>query len=129
MKKDSSIIMFNQKQVRRTWDVERELWYFSVVDVIEILTDTQRPRKYWNDLKKKLSEEGSQLSEKIGQVRVCSKITQQKQFFGTKIVKLQPQNLFHLHYGDFFLAGEMATKCSQLVYKLEEKHELWYNVK
>lgn len=72
MKKDSSIIIFNQKQVRRTWDVERELWYFSVVDVIEILTDTQRPRKYWNDLKKKLSEEGSQLSEKIGQLKMKS---------------------------------------------------------
>ncbi len=72
MKKDSSIIIFNQKQVRRTWDGEKELWYFSVVDVIEILTDTQRPRKYWNDLKKKLSEEGSQLSEKIGQLKMKS---------------------------------------------------------
>ncbi len=65
MKKDSSIIIFNQKQVRRSWDEEKELWYFSVVDVIEILTNNQRPRKYWNDLKKKLVEEGSQLSEKI----------------------------------------------------------------
>ena len=72
MKKDSSIIIFNQKQVRRTWDVEKELWYFSVVDVIEILTDTKRPRKYWNDLKQKLSEEGSQLSEKIGQLKMKS---------------------------------------------------------
>ena len=72
MKKENSIIIFNQKQVRRVWDVERELWYFSVVDVIEILTDTQRPRKYWNDLKKKLSEEGSQLSEKIGQLKMKS---------------------------------------------------------
>lgn len=72
MKKDSAIIIFNQKQVRRTWDLEKELWYFSVVDVIEILTDTKRPRKYWNDLKKKLSEEGSQLSEKIGQLKMKS---------------------------------------------------------
>lgn len=72
MKKDSSIIIFNQKQVRRAWDNEKEFWYFSVVDVIEILTDTQRPRKYWNDLKKKLSEEGSQLSEKIGQLKMKS---------------------------------------------------------
>jgi hypothetical protein len=72
MKKENSIIIFNQKQVRRAWDNEKELWYFSVVDVIEILTDTQRPRKYWNDLKKKLSEEGSQLSEKIGQLKMKS---------------------------------------------------------
>jgi len=72
MKKDNSIIIFNQKQVRRSWDEEKELWYFSVVDVIEILTNNQRPRKYWNDLKKKLVEEGSQLSEKIGQLKLQS---------------------------------------------------------
>jgi hypothetical protein len=72
MQKDNSIIIFNQKQVRRSWDEEKELWYFSVVDVIEILTNNKRPRKYWNDLKKKLVEEGSQLSEKIGQLKLES---------------------------------------------------------
>jgi hypothetical protein len=72
MKKDNSIIIFNQKKVRRAWDAEKELWYFSVVDVIEILTNNQRPRKYWNDLKTKLVEEGSQLSEKIGQLKLQS---------------------------------------------------------
>jgi hypothetical protein len=72
MKKENSIIIFNQKQVRRAWDNEKELWYFSVVDVIEILTESPRPRKYWNDLKKKLSEEGSELSEKIGQLKMKS---------------------------------------------------------
>ena len=72
MKKDSSIIIFNQKQVRRTWDVEKELWYFSVVDVIEILTDSPRPRKYWNALKTKLNNEGSQLSQNMGQLKMKS---------------------------------------------------------
>ena len=67
-----SIILFNQKEVRREWDADKELWYFSVVDVIEILTETQRPRKYWNDLKKKLLLEGSELSEKIGQLKMIS---------------------------------------------------------
>jgi hypothetical protein len=56
--------------VRRHWNEENELWYFSIVDIIEILTDTARPRKYWNDLKKKLGEEGSELSEKIGQLKM-----------------------------------------------------------
>jgi len=70
MKKENSIILFHQKKVRRHWDEEKELWYFSVVDVIESLTDSQRPRKYWNDLKKKLTEEGSELSEKIGQLKM-----------------------------------------------------------
>jgi DNA-damage-inducible protein D len=56
-KENSSIILFNQKQVRRHWDAEKELWYFSVVDVIEILTDSSIPRRYWSDLKNKLKNE------------------------------------------------------------------------
>lgn len=72
MAKETSIILFNQKKVRRYWDEDKELWYFSVVDVVEILTDSKRPRKYWNDLKKKLCEEGSELSEKIGQLKMLS---------------------------------------------------------
>lgn len=72
MKKDRSIALFNQKTVRRQWDDEKELWYFSVIDVIEALTDSTRPRKYWNDLKAKLQEEGSELSEEIGQLKMQS---------------------------------------------------------
>ena len=72
MKQESSIVLFNQEKVRRHWNDENELWYFSIVDVIEVLTDTARPRKYWNDLKKKLAEEGSELSEKIGQLKMLS---------------------------------------------------------
>ena len=60
MKKSNSIILFNQKRVRRIWDEKKELWYFSVVDVVEILTDSPRPRKYWNALKTKLKQEGSE---------------------------------------------------------------------
>jgi len=52
------------------WDSEQEKWYFSVIDVIEILTETDRPRKYWSDLKSKLKSEGSELSEKIGQLKL-----------------------------------------------------------
>jgi len=59
MKKDNSIILFNQKQVRRHWDTEQELWYFSVVDVIEILTDSINPQVYWRVLKKRLLDEGA----------------------------------------------------------------------
>lgn len=70
MKKDHSIALFNQKTVRRHWDDENELWHFSVIDVIEALTDSSRPRKYWNDLKAKLKVEGSELSAKIGQLKM-----------------------------------------------------------
>ncbi|MFR9568286.1 MAG: Bro-N domain-containing protein [Rikenellaceae bacterium] len=70
MTQQNKIQLFEQRKVRTPWDDEAEVWYFSIVDVIEILTDTDRPRKYWNDLKKKLSVEGSELSEKIGQLKM-----------------------------------------------------------
>lgn len=65
-----SIAIFNQKKIRRHWDSRKELWYFSIIDVIQAITDNERPRKYWNDLKQKLSEEGSEVSEKIGQLKL-----------------------------------------------------------
>ncbi|MFC3561401.1 BRO-N domain-containing protein [Pedobacter jamesrossensis] len=72
MNKENAIQLFEQKQVRTHWDEEQEKWYFSLIDVIEALTDTDRPRKYWSDLKAKLKKEGSQLSEKIGQLKLQS---------------------------------------------------------
>ena len=66
------IALFEGKQIRRHWDNEKELWYFSVIDVVGVLTQTQRPRKYWDDLKRKLKDEGSQLSEKIGQLKMLA---------------------------------------------------------
>ncbi|MCD4670339.1 MAG: Bro-N domain-containing protein [Actinomycetia bacterium] len=68
--KNNSVALFHEKQVRRHWDEDKELWYFSVVDVIEVLTESPRPRKYWNALKTKLREEGSQLSHKLGQLKM-----------------------------------------------------------
>jgi BRO family, N-terminal domain len=68
----SNIKLFEHKKIRSHWDAEEEKWYFSVVDVIEVLTDTDRPRKYWSDLKAKLKKEGSQLSDKIGQLKMQS---------------------------------------------------------
>ena len=72
MKQETAIKLFESRQVRTIWDEEKEEWYFSVVDVIEVLTDSDRPRKYWDDLKRKLKAEGSQLSEKIGQLKIQS---------------------------------------------------------
>jgi hypothetical protein len=69
MKKES-IKIFEEKAVRTVWDEEGEKWYISIVDVIEALTGSDRPRKYWGDLKKKLKVEGSELSEKIGQLKM-----------------------------------------------------------
>ena len=66
----SKIKLFESKQVRPAWNEEEQKWYFSIIDVIEILTGTDRGRKYWNDLKTKLKKEGSELSEKIGQLKM-----------------------------------------------------------
>lgn len=63
------IKLFEQKKVRTHFDNEKEIWYFSVIDVIEILTDSSIPKRYWSDLKKKLIKEGSQLYEKIVQLK------------------------------------------------------------
>jgi len=72
MTKEKAIKLFHDKKVRVHWDEDKEKWYFSVVDVIGILAENTRPRKYWNDLKKKLMDEGSQLSENIGQLKMQS---------------------------------------------------------
>ena len=66
----SGIKLFEEHKVRTVWDEETQEWYFSVIDAVEALTDSDRPRKYWNDLKKKLQKEGSELSEKIGQLKM-----------------------------------------------------------
>ena len=62
--------LFEGKEIRSVWNKEIEDYYFSVVDVINALTDSPRPRKYWNDLKIKLIKEGSELSENIGQLKM-----------------------------------------------------------
>ena len=72
MSENTQIKIFEEKKVRTIWDAEKEDWYFSVVDVVAVLTESERPRKYWNDLKKKLQQEGSELSEKIGQLKMPS---------------------------------------------------------
>ena len=69
--KTTKIAIFKGKEIRKT--IYKSEWWFSVVDVVEILTGTDRPRKYWNDLKAKLVKEGySELSEKIGQLKIES---------------------------------------------------------
>jgi hypothetical protein len=72
MTKETAIKLFESKQVRSVWDSEVEKWYFPIIDVIEALTGTERPRKYWSDLKAKLNKEGSELSEKIGQLKMAA---------------------------------------------------------
>lgn len=65
--------LFEGKEVRSIWDAEKEEYYFSVVDVIGALVENKIPRNYWSDLKRRLIDEGSQLHEKIVQLKMKSK--------------------------------------------------------
>ena len=67
-----SIINFEDAPVRRVWNEKAEKWYFSVVDVVGILSGSPRARKYWNALKTKLKQEGNELSHKLGQLKMRS---------------------------------------------------------
>lgn len=60
MTKENSIKIFEQKKVRTHWDEDKELWYFSIVDIIAVLTDSLNPQVYWRVLKKRLKDEGNE---------------------------------------------------------------------
>jgi BRO family, N-terminal domain len=66
----SNIKLFQNQAIRSVWDAVQEQWLFSVIDIIQALTGNARPRKYWHDLKSKLALEGSELSDKIGQLKM-----------------------------------------------------------
>ncbi len=73
MENNESIKLFESKKIRTHWDETEEQWYFAIIDVIEILTDSNNPRRYWSDLKRKLNTEGfSQLYEIIVQLKLES---------------------------------------------------------
>ena len=67
---DKALVVFQGKKIRRTWFNDE--WWFSVVDIVEALTQTDRARKYWSDLKIKLQDEGCEMSEKIGQLKLMA---------------------------------------------------------
>ena len=71
--KNKAIAIFEGNQIRRHWDEEKELWYFSVVDVIGVLTGSTIPKRYWSDLKSKLELEGSEVYDKIVQLKFVAK--------------------------------------------------------
>ena len=93
----TNIKIFEDRKIRTAWNADNEEWYFSVVDVIAVLTDSPRPRKYWNALKTKLAKEGSQLSHNVGQL------------------KMSAENELSHNMGQLKSEGnQLATNCSQL---------------
>ena len=70
---NGSIQLFEDQKIRTAWDAEKKEWYFSIIDVISVLTGTANPRRYWSDLKRKLKAEGAnELYEKIVQLKMLS---------------------------------------------------------
>jgi len=69
---NDKINVFGHKQIRHEWNEQEQDWYLSIVDVVEVLTGTDNPRRYWSDLKRKLKAEGSQLYENIVQLKMQS---------------------------------------------------------
>ena len=73
MEQNDKIQLFEDKRIRTAWDAEKEEWYFSIVDVCEVLSGTDNPRRYWSDLKRKLKSEGAvELYEKIVQLKMTA---------------------------------------------------------
>ena len=72
MTKENAIRLFESKKVRVLWDDSAEKWYFSVIDIIKILSESKNPERYWSDLKIKLNKEGSQLYDKIVQLKMLA---------------------------------------------------------
>ena len=72
MAQEEAIKLFEGLKIRIVWDDEKEKYFFSVVDIIQVLTDSPRPRKYWNALKTKLQAEGSELSQNMGQLKMTA---------------------------------------------------------
>jgi len=70
MKQENAIKLFNDKQVRCQWDSETEKWYFSIVDIVEVLTESLNPRKYWSVLKTRLKKQGSELATNCSQLKL-----------------------------------------------------------
>ncbi|MBI2124311.1 Bro-N domain-containing protein [Candidatus Pacearchaeota archaeon] len=70
MNEENALVVFQGSRIRRTWFNDE--WWFSVVDIVGALTQTDRARKYWSDLKVKLAEEGFEVSEKIGQLKLLA---------------------------------------------------------
>ncbi|MDP2090770.1 MAG: BRO family protein [Candidatus Gracilibacteria bacterium] len=69
---ETKLAIFEQKEIRKVWDSEKGDWYFSIVDIIDALTESANPRKYWSVLKMRLKQEGSELTTNCSQLKLKS---------------------------------------------------------
>ena len=91
MNQETGIKLFENRQIRTVWNEEKEEWYFSIVDVVGVLTESENPRRYWSDLKIKLKKEGYQLYENFVQLKLQSS---DGKFYNTDVANIE--QLFRL---------------------------------
>jgi len=72
MTKDTAIKIFNENRIRTHWDDNQEKWFFSIVDIVAVLTDSENPNNYWKVLKSRLKKEGSELVTNCNQLKMQS---------------------------------------------------------
>ena len=105
MTQNDKIQLFEDKRIRTAWDEEKEEWYFSIVDVCEVLSGTDNPHRYWSNLKRKLKAEGSvELYEKIVQLKMTAQVLENR----------------HCH--PMTRRSKLCIACSDLFYKSERTH-------
>ncbi len=113
MDKENKIQLFEDKRIRTAWDEEKEEWYFSIVDVISVLTESDNPRRYWSDLKRKLEAEGSELYEKIVQLKMTAsdgkkRLTDVAETTATELRKITKPESFEENRSVAISGGEVA---------------------
>ncbi len=142
-KENARIRLFEEKNVRTLWNDEEEEWYFSVIDVVAVLTDSENPRRYWSDLKRKLISEGSQLYDKIvqlkmpasdGKMRVTDVMTTEQLFRLIQSIaspKAEPLKLWIAHIAkerlDQYEDPELSIQQALIDYKQLGYSDSWIN--
>lgn len=142
-KENARIRLFEEKNIRTLWNDEEEEWYFSVIDVVAVLTDSENPRRYWSDLKRKLISEGSQLYDKIvqlkmpasdGKMRVTDVMTTEQLFRLIQSIaspKAEPLKLWIAHIAkerlDQYEDPELSIQQALIDYKQLGYSDSWIN--
>jgi len=110
MTQKPEIKLFDEKLVRTVWDDEQEKWYFSVVDVVGILTDSPNPNNYWKVLKNRLKKEGNQSVTNCNQLKMLSR---DGKYYKTDA--LDTEQLFR-----FPKIGDFAIECKTSIAKQQK---------
>ena len=125
--KQNAIKVFEEKKVRTVWDSDKEEWYFSIVDVVAVLTDSPNPRNYWKVLKHRLVKEGNESVTNCNQLKMLSSdgkyyktdVATTEQLFqlirarkrGKKTFKNERDGMFYQSFSRIFLTSRFTSSC------------------